>query len=424
MLSMRSALLLTTALLLALPAQAQEMDHSAHMNHSAPAQADTLPPQEEVDLSTEPVTPAPAATPAPANIDVPAPTTPTQLVPPLPSDESAIHVEEIPARPVAQPEPAANPHAGHGGGAHDSKPLTIDGLPVAAPDRRGNTPLEGEVKDGVREFRLTTAPIAWPITDDVTVAAYAYNGQVPGPLLRVTAGEKIRVILTNNLSEPTTIHWHGVDVPIEMDGVPGISQAPVEPGASFTYEFTVPNTPGTFWYHTHVNADKQMALGLYGAFIIQPRNRMAPAWDSEHTLMLGEWTVKNGGNLPAMPMEGMFPNYFTINGKAWDSTERFTARVGERVLFRLIGSGSFSHPIHMHGVPFRIIAVDGHPLPPEQQMVRDTITVNPGERYDIVWTPTRPGTWLLHCHINHHTMNDGKEVSGMGGMAIPIEVTQ
>ncbi len=389
-------LLLTTALLLALPAYAQEMQpHTGHDGHAMPAA--------EPDLSVEPITPTAE------------PNVPTQLVPQVMEDESQIDVQEIPV----QTPPAE--HAGHN--THDMIPMSIEGLPVAAADRMGNTPLAGEVKDGVREFRLSTGAIAWPITSNVTVAAYAYNGQVPGPMLRVMAGEKIRVILTNNLSEPTTIHWHGVDVPIEMDGVPGISQEPVKPGESFTYEFTVPNTPGTFFYHTHVMPDRQQALGLYGAFIIEPTGVDKTFWDSEHTLMLGEWTVKDGGNVPAMPMEGMFPNYFTINGKAWDATERFTAKVGERVLLRLVGSGSFSHPIHMHGAPFTVVAVDGHTLPPAQRMVRDTLTVNPGERYDILWTPTRPGTWLLHCHINHHTMNDGAEVNGMGGMTIPIEVS-
>lgn len=390
--------LLTALLLLALPASAQEMDHSMHQMPPAAAEP-------EVDLSTEPVT-------------EPAPVSPTQLVPEVMQGT----IETTPLPEASAPAMDHSAHEEAEGNSHDMTPMATTGLPVAAADRPGNTELTGEVKDGVREFHLTTGAIAWPITDSVNVAAYAYNGQVPGPLLRVTAGEKIRIILTNNLSEPTTIHWHGVDVPVEMDGVPGISQEPVQPGQSFTYEFTVPNTPGTFFYHSHVMPDRQQALGLYGGFIIEPRTRMAPEWDSEHTIMLGEWTVKNGGNVPSMPMEGMFPNYFTINGKAWNSTEHFSAKVGERVLFRLVGSGSFSHPIHMHGAPFTIIAVDGHTLPPAQRMVRDTLTVNPGERYDIVWTPTRPGTWLMHCHINHHTMNDGAEVDGMGGMALPIEV--
>lgn len=401
------AFLLLSALLMAFPALAQEMDHSMH-DMSAPPAASTA--TAEPDLAAEP--------------DLSQQQAPTQLVPrtivapegcmsdmdgmDMSGMDHNIHMQEMPA-------PSAH--------AHDMTPLSTQGLPVAAADRLGNTELAGEVKDGVREFHLTAAPIAWPITDKQTVVAWAYNGQVPGPMLRVSPGEKIRVILTNNLPEATTIHWHGVDVPNNMDGVPGISQDPVKPGESFTYEFTVPNTPGTFWYHTHVNPDKQQALGLYGAFIIDGGTDKSQ-WDSEHTLMLGEWTVRDGGNIPAMPMEGMFPNYFTINGKAWDATEHITAKVGERVLLRLVGAGSFSHPIHMHGAPFTIIAVDGHTLPPAQRMVRDTITVNPGERYDIVWTPTRPGTWLLHCHISHHTMNDGAEVNGMGGMALPIEVTQ
>lgn len=421
-------LLLTTALCLSLPmlAGAQEMDHS-QMSHSAPMAMDTTQP---TGASTSDSTEA-TATPNTAQ-DSAGQTTPTQLAP----DMNMSMPEGMSMPGMNMPEGMPHDHAammaamaGQGehspaSDAHDMTLLSPAGLPVAAADRTGNSELTGDVIDGVRVFQISAAPIAWPITDKTTVYAYAYNGQVPGPLFRVTAGEKIRVVLTNNLPEATTIHWHGVDVPVEMDGVPGISQPPVKPGEKFTYEFTVPDTPGTFFYHTHVMPDKQQALGLYGAFIIEPKVAPAkPAWDSEHTLMLGEWTVRDGGNLPSMPMEGMFPNYFTINGKAWDSIEPFTAKVGERVLFRLVGSGSFSHPIHLHGTPFKVIAVDGHPLPATQQMVRDTLTVNPGERYDIVWTPTRPGTWLLHCHINHHTMNDGQEsASGMGGMAVAVDV--
>jgi FtsP/CotA-like multicopper oxidase with cupredoxin domain len=321
-------------------------------------------------------------------------TAPTELVPETPAEGQTAHT------------------------SHDMTLLSPAGLPAAAPDRMGSEVLAGEVKDGVREFHLTASPIAWPITDNVTVTAWAYNGQVPGPMLRVKPGEKIRVVFTNNLPEDTTIHWHGLDVPIEMDGVPGISQPPVPPGGTFTYEFTVNNQPGTFFYHTHVAPDKQQALGLYGAFIVEPP---APL-PHDYTFMLGEWTVKDGGNLPAMPMEGMFPNFFTINGKAWPATQPLQAKVGETLRLRLIGSGSFSHPIHLHGAPFTLVATDGHDVPEAARLVKDTIEVAPGERYDLEWTPTRPGTWVLHCHINHHTMNDGKETDGMGGMVIAIEV--
>lgn len=373
---MRQMILAVLLMAFASPAFAQEpMDHSAH----------TAAPSHQTEAQ-------------------PTPLLSQQMV-----DESKIEVSDLP-----------EDH-----GSHDMTPVSPLGLPLAAPDRMGGTEDKGVVaQDGVREFKLTAAPIAWPITGDVAVAAYAYNGQVPGPLLRVTAGENIRVILTNNLKEPTTIHWHGVDVPFEMDGVPGASQAPIQPGQSFTYSFTVPETPGTFWYHSHVAADRQQALGLYGAFVIMPKTQETPAWSAEHTILLSEWTVKEGGNVPSMPMEGMFPNYFTLNGKAWPATEKFTAKVGEPILFRLVGAGAFSHPVHLHGAPFKIIAMDGHPLSLAQQVVKDTVMVNPGERYDILWTPTRPGTWLLHCHIAHHTMNDGAEVEGMGGMAIAIDVAQ
>lgn len=402
------ALLIAATLLLPLPALAQTIDHSSH---GAPtALVPPAAPEPEIEIQEASPPPTPAA-------DMPGMDHGSM-------DHSTMNHGDMdmPATPAA-PAPAATAHGGHG--AHDATPLPIGAdLPVAAPDRRGNTLLQGEVKDGVRVFQLTTSEIGWPVTDGVTVRAFAYNDQVPGPMLRVTAGEKIRVVLTNKLREPTTIHWHGVDVPFGMDGVPGLSQEPVPPGGSFTYEFTVPNTPGTFWYHSHVTPDKQQALGLYGAFIIDPKEPGKKAWDSEYTLMLGEWTVKDGGNVPSMPMEGMFPNYFTLNGKAWNDTEKLTAKVGERVLLRIIGSGSFIHPIHLHGAPFKVIATDGHPVPAAAQLTKDTILVGPGERYDILWTPTRPGTWLVHCHINHHTMNDGVEVDGMGGMALPIEVTE
>lgn len=374
-----SALLLSVAL----PALAlAQMDHTNHMDHGMAA----------------PVAEAPVVEPLPAS----SPTTePTQL---MPQDEAMAGM-------------------GHMSGAHDMTPLDPTTLPQAAPDRLGGGELASEMKDGVREFHLAASMIAWPISEHVTVAAMAYNGQVPGPAIRVHQGEKVRVVFTNNLSEPTTIHWHGLDVPIEMDGVPGVSQEPVKPGESFTYEFTITNAPGTFFYHTHVMPDKQQALGLYGAFIVDPKEGQAKPYSADYTFLLGEWTVKEGGNVPSMPMEGMFPNYFTINGKAWPATPHIQAKVGDKILLRLIGSGSFSHPVHMHGAPFTVVATDGHPVPTVAQLTKDTIEVAPGERYDLLWSPTRPGTWMLHCHINHHTMGDGQDsADGMGGMIIALDV--
>ncbi len=133
--------------------------------------------------------------------------------------------------------------------------------------------------------------------------------------------------------------------------------------------------------------------------------------------------MKDGYTFPAMPMEGAMPNFFTINGKAYPSTERITMRVGERLRVRFIGTNSgFIHPMHIHGGPFTIVATDGNPVPLGAQIQKDTVNVGPGERYDVIWTARQPGKWLLHCHINHHITNDNVEVDGGGGLTTIIEV--
>jgi manganese oxidase len=203
--------------------------------------------------------------------------------------------------------------------------------------------------------------------------------------------------------------------------VPEFSQPPIEPGGEHSYEFDVPNTPGTYFYHTHFNADRQQPLGLYGPLIIDdPATPLDVA--HEQVITLGEWTVVGGESYPAMQLEDMLPNYFTFNGKSFPATETVQAKVGERILSRLIGSGQFIHPIHIHGGSFEIVATDGNPVPASARLTKDTVLVGPGERYDVVWTARNPGKWLLHCHINHHITNDGVEVDGGGGMTMIIDV--
>jgi len=181
------------------------------------------------------------------------------------------------------------------------------------------------------------------------------------------------------------------------------------------------NAPGTYFYHTHFSADRQQPLGLYGALIIDDP-AVHPQVASEHIIALGEWTVIGSETYPAMEFGDMLPNYFTFNGKSYPATETLPARVGDRILFRLIGSGQFIHPIHIHGGPFEIVATDGNLVPEGARLTKDTVLVGPGERYDVVWTARNPGKWLLHCHINHHVTNDGAEVDGGGGMTMTIDV--
>jgi FtsP/CotA-like multicopper oxidase with cupredoxin domain len=307
-------------------------------------------------------------------------------------------------------------------GGHDMSPVDIGAAPAPIPDARGGQLLQPETRDGIKEFELTTGVVRWNILPDVEVGAYAYNGQVPGPLIRVQPHDRIRVRVKNDLPNATTVHWHGLIVPIEQDGVPMISQPPIQPGGEHVYEFDVPDTPGTYFYHTHYNADRQQPLGLYGALLIDDPAQ-APDVAREHVITLGEWTIVGGETYPAMQLEDMLPNYFTFNGKSYPATETVAADVGDRILFRLIGSGQFIHPIHIHGGPFEIVATDGNPVPAAARLTKDTVLVGPGERYDVVWTARTPGKWLLHCHINHHVTNDGAEVDGGGGMTMIIDVS-
>jgi FtsP/CotA-like multicopper oxidase with cupredoxin domain len=336
---------------------------------------------------------------------------------------------ETPVSVAQTPPPtASDPHAGHampagGHAGHGAMaPVDVTGAPSALPNDRGGWLLEPRLVGGVKEFPITVGVVEWWITEDVKIGAYSYNRQVPGPTIRVRPGDLIRVNVTNRLPEPTTIHWHGLDIPIEQDGVPGISQEPILPGQSFNYQFAVPNTPGTFFYHSHFAPDRQQTLGLYGAFIIDD-GKNAVAFAQEHTLMLGEWRVDDDGTTrPAMDDDGMKPNYFTINGKSFPATETISAKVGDKILLRLIGSGQGIHPIHIHGGPFQIVATDGYPVPSGLRLTKDTVLVGPGERYDVLWTALRPGRWMLHCHINHHTTNNHKEDRHGGGMMMIIDV--
>lgn len=278
--------------------------------------------------------------------------------------------------------------------------------PVSA---RGDRPLTPHIEGGVKVFELETSVINWNILTNERVRAYAFNHQVPGPRIEITQGDRVSIHVTNHLPESTTVHWHGLVVPNRMDGPAEITQQPIRPGGSFTYSFTATQA-GTFFYHSHDHADRQQALGLYGALIIKPKD---PSRDTRYhyqhdvVVMLQEWLEREGLTYPAMLMEGGLPNYFTINGKAYPDTETIRMRVGERVRIRFIGTNNnFIHPMHIHGGPFEIIETDGNPVPASARILKDTVDVGPGERWDVVWTARRPGKWLLHCHIPHHTTNN------------------
>jgi FtsP/CotA-like multicopper oxidase with cupredoxin domain len=288
---------------------------------------------------------------------------------------------------------------------------------------RGDQDLAFRMENGIKVFELTTSVIRWTILPGVTVDAYAYNGQIPGPRIRVRQGDRLRIIVRNRLPEETTIHWHGLILPNQMDGPAEITQAPILPGGTYNYEFTV-SQHGTYFYHPHAKPDRTQALGLYGALIIDPTNPSDElAADHDYIIQMQEWLLREGLTYPAMPMDGMQPNYFTINGKSYPSTEVIPMKVGETLKVRFIGThNGFIHPMHIHGGPFEVVARDGETIPATARFLADTVNVGPGQRYDVIWKARRPGKWLIHCHIPHHTSNNNTEVKGGGGLMVVIDV--
>jgi FtsP/CotA-like multicopper oxidase with cupredoxin domain len=287
----------------------------------------------------------------------------------------------------------------------------------------GARPLAPRLESGVKVFDLETSVIRWTILPGVAVDGYAFNGQIPGPTLRFRQGDRVRINVRNRLPETTTVHWHGLILPNVMDGAAHVTQDPIEKGGVYHYEFTVVQS-GTYLYHSHDHVDRQQALGLYGAMIIDPAVPDASTEaNHEYAVLLQEWLKREGLTFPAMPMDGAQPNYFTINGRAYPATESISMRVGETLKVRFIGSNNgFIHPMHIHGGPFRVVAVDGQTLPPSARYDADTVNVGPGQRFDVIWTARQPGRWLLHCHIAHHMTNNNVEMRGGGGLVMVIQV--
>lgn len=265
-----------------------------------------------------------------------------------------------------------------------------------------------------REFTLVASEFDWEIQPGTVVRAWGYNNQVAGPEIRVTEGDLVRITLVNELPVATTIHWHGVDVPPEMDGPAGLNQAPVEPGETFVYEFTA--TPaGTRMYHSHTDVVNQVALGMYGAFIIEPAEQTVE-YDQEYVYTLSEWDMEMTPRVaqgldPRGPRDSQLrggelgADLFLMNGHTHEAIPPINVREGDRVLVRLINMGNLGHPIHLHGHSFKIVATDGNPVPEAAQLTKDTVWIAPGERYDIEFVADNPGVWMFHCHIENHAAN-------------------
>lgn len=282
--------------------------------------------------------------------------------------------------------------------------------------------------DGTKEFDLTASTLPWQLYPGQVIQAWGYNNQVPGPLIRLKVGDKVAIVLKNELPQPTTMHLHGLAVPNDMDGVPEITmdgmtegtQKPIQTGSSFTYRFTVtPQMIGTHLYHTHVNDDFQMDMGLHGVLIVDPASTsVQPHYDVDALYELASFKVDGSES----------ENVFTMDGKAYPETPVLNVKKGQRVLIRLVNASAEEfHVMHLHGYTFAIVARDGNPLSTPEYA--NTVTLGPSQTADIAFTANNPGQWMFHCHILDHTENpsaagDGSatHMADMGGLMTFINV--
>jgi len=264
-----------------------------------------------------------------------------------------------------------------------------------------------ELDGDVKVFRLTAHVFKRQIASDKTIVVWGFNGSAPGPTIQVTQGDRVRVIFRNELPEPSSIHWHGFEDRIGFDGMPGISQEPILPGQSFTYEFTI-RQEGTFFYHSHM-AMQEMA-GMLGGFIMHPKVPYRPHCDKDFLIHLQEYAVLPNSTVPNTMM--MEFNWLLLNGKAGPATTPLIVRQGDRVRVRFVNLGMDHHPMHIHGHTFYVTGTEGGRIPETAWWPGNTVLVGVAQARDVEFVADNPGDWMLHCHLPHHMMNQMASQAG------------
>lgn len=270
-------------------------------------------------------------------------------------------------------------------------------VPVDTPDL---AKLPHRMVDGVKEFHLIAEVVETELMPGRPMTAWGYNGSIPGPTIEFTEGERIRVIFENKLPEMTAVHWHGFEVPMEMDGSVGVGQDPVPPGGKFVHEFTLQQN-GTFFYHSHFPMQEMM--GMIGLVIVHPKVAHEPRVDKDFGIVLQEWMLLPNNKVPnSLAMEF---NWLTFNGKSGPATTPLLIQQGERVRIRLVNLGMDHHPIHMHGHQFEVTGTEAGRKPASTWFKENTTIVGVAQARDLEFVATNVGDWMLHCHLPHHMMN-------------------
>ena len=314
------------------------------------------------------------------------------------------HIHPTPQAPKTPPKKETPPRK--------EMPATkpVARVPVETPDI---PKLKWTLDNGVKVFVLTAEVVRTQLIPGMReMIGWGYNGSIPGPTIEVDEGDRVRIIHHNHLPEPTTVHWHGLEVPINMDGVPYISQPPIEPGAMYVYEFTV-HQHGTFFYHSH--GAMQEMMGMIGLFIIHPKKPNTPHCHKDFGLILQEFALLPNNLVPnSLAMEF---NWLTINGKAGPATTPMIVKQGERVRLRVVNIGMDHHPMHIHGHQFYVTGTEGGRMPETTWFPGNTALIGVAQARDLEFEAIYPGSWMFHCHLPHHMMNQMVSMVGPMGQA-------
>lgn len=295
----------------------------------------------------------------------------------------------------------------------------------------------------VKEFHLIAREAQWEVSAGVKVPVLAYNGQIPGPVMRVRQGDAIRIILHNQLKVPTSLYFQGLILPQSVDGLPRKQAGLLAPGDTYAYQF-VADRPGTVWYHPQVIHQDQVYSGLSGVLIVEPQSAssyttdvamVVQQWDVAGALKTGKKTARAGnrGNAASASNSANMANsgpdgdgqatdiaaarscamtYFTMNGKSAPGIPPIEVRKGDRVRLRTVNASQQMCPLYLTGHRFEIVAVNGSE-PNDLVPRRDTITLQPGDRYDLEFVADNPGVWSLSSLLVDQSTNDGKFPGGL-----------
>jgi manganese oxidase len=274
--------------------------------------------------------------------------------------------------------------------------------------------LPWRMNNGVKEFHLVAEPVVREFAPGMNVNMWGFNGSSPGPTIEAVEGDRVRIFVTNKLPERTSIHWHGILVPNGMDGVSGLTQPGIPVDKTFVYEFLL-QRPGSHFYHSHLSEQQQMALGVFGCFVIHPKDSRQLKVDRDFMFLLASYDVQPGAATPKTSTMTDF-DMWTFNNRVYPGIDPLVAKTGDRVRIRVGNLTMTNHPIHMHGPHFEVTGTDGGWVPKSARWPEVTTDVAVGQlrafEFDAI-----AGDWALHCHKSHHTMNAmGHDVPTMVGV--------